>query len=193
MKHCWLLGGESDREALTDRAKGTGMIPSFKPTVTQDYVVEFWPEAGAPEKKEEQEEAVNMLVEYMQSRSFHSMRLYEPNEDKAAEAHKQIEGELRKVAPDTQVVVLDLAGDMLAGGASNIHGREAIQAGMPCYVTGAGAVQAVIFEEPKDTAIYASRLPASGHPSHSKMYALAKGRFPELLQPMIKAVAPIDC
>jgi hypothetical protein len=169
------------------------MLPAFKPTVTQDYVVEFWPVSGAPEKKEYQEEAVNMLVEYMQSTYLNSMRLYEPNEDKAADVHKHIEGELRKVAPDTQLVVLDLAGDLLAGGASNIRGSEVIPAGMSCYITGVGAVQAAIFEEPKDTAIYSSRLPASGHPSHSKMYALAKGRFPELLQPMIKAVATIDC
>jgi hypothetical protein len=193
MKQRWILGSESHRSALTDRAQGTGMIPSFKPTVMQDYLVEFWPGAGAPEKKEEQEEAVNMLVEYMQTAYMHSMRLYEPDENKAAGYHRHIEGELRKVAADTQVVVLDLAGDMLAGGASNIRGGEALPAGMPCYISGAGAVQAAILEDPKDTAIYASRLPATGHPSHSKMYALAKGRFPELLQPMIKAVATIDC
>lgn len=173
----------SNRQA--PERSGTRIIPYFKPTVTEDVLVEF-DATRRPLAPEDQEE-INHIANYMQQTYSGTMRPYKTDEKKAQTAQGHIQNELRTVDPKAEVAVLDIVGNLVAGGASNIRGSEVLLAGAPCYIFGADPLQATVLEGRKE-AIYAVKLPVR---QDMAMYALAKCAHPELLGPMARAVGTL--
>jgi hypothetical protein len=168
---------------LLRRSQGSSLVPFYRPTVRKDkFLVNLEPRN---EPNEEMMEQLECLMNSMQILCY-PMEPYRADKIKAEKAQKHIQYELSKADSTAEFVVFDIAGRQLAG--ENHEGFDTFAAGLPCYHHGAGSVQATVLE-PGNAALYGARLPTE---RGSEMYAAAKARFPELLQPLVKAVAQIE-
>jgi hypothetical protein len=182
----WTINYQGISELLR-RTKDGQLTPSYIPTVRNNkFLIKLWPNGKSNEYATEDEE-LEVLLNSMQINCY-QMEPYQPDKIKAQKVQQYLSSELKKVEPSAELIVLDIAGHLLAGEASGICGSECFAAGLPCYIHEAGPVQATVLE-PGNVALYGARLPAE---YGSEMYAAAKARFPELLQPLVKAVAQLE-
>ena len=183
----YILGGHRHLSTLiAEKDRLGGLIPSFEPTVTGDLLVKFLPGRNAPKTDEGQEEALERIVDYMQTTHSYSncMQPYEVNNCEVEKTYKELKPFLTRVDPNMEVVICDTAGIPIAGQASNISAGEIFAAGTQCYsLSEAGSVQAIVMNDGKTT-VYGIRLT----PKHQgAMFAAAKGDI-KLLQPIVAAI-----
>ena len=181
MNKQFILGEHSGISELYHRASDLGIL--LNPTVDGRLLVRFI---------QPLDNDIDRVLTCMQANCT-PLTPYAPDAKRAEAAHKQITDELRRAGhTKLELVVLNLADQLLAGEGSNLMGNEGFAVGQSLYGTrDANRVQAITLVEPAGHALYGARLPIPGK-SCSEMYLAAKAKFPDLLKPLATAVAKLE-